>query len=880
MKIQVIGQLKQCATAVIMIGLAAAWLMSVTSCDTGGGGSSNPKSNVFSISGTISVAATMANDSDVNDPFAPNQAPNNTAQEAQAIGNPVTVGGYVNVPNAGEPGNSMTNGDPSDFFAVTLNGGETVTLYIADLLGDNDLDLYLYDADGNPLDESTGLGLIESLAVADAGTYLVEVHAYSGASNYVLSVGGASSANGAAYLDLNIDMVPGEAIVSFKDDPSASLAGPGTKQWAHSTGFIDPARSGKRYSLMVFNTAGKREALLADLGLPSAQSQKHFLGELDDQQTALIDTLQIITALNRQDDVRFAEPNYIRHALATPDDTHYSLQWHYPLIDLPSAWDVSTGSSQVVVAVIDTGVIMDHPDLAANLSNNGYDFISDPASALDGDGVDADPDDPGDQSQGGSSFHGTHVAGTIAAVSNNAQGVAGVSWSSTILPLRVLGKDGAGTSTDILEALKYAAGLETAVSAEQPTPRANIINLSLGGGGFSQAEQDLFTEIRNRGVIVIAAAGNEATNTPSYPAAYDGVVSVSAVDMNTGLAPYSNYGATIDVAAPGGDTGSDLNGDGYSDGVLSTAGDDSSGGSIANVYKFYQGTSMASPHMAGVAALMEAVRAAGGGDLTPDDLDGFLTSGAITNDLGDTLKFGHGLINAYKAVTAAQGVVPAALVATPAIISLGPALSEAQLTLQQTGGDAETVQVVSVSDDADWLEVAEATVDANGLGTYTVTADRDSGLLQNPGTYQATITAVSSANTASVPVTLQVSGQTTAGDAGFQYVLLLDAQDFTSVAQTEVSAANGRYQYQLSDVQTGDYVIFAGSDRDYDGYVGDAGESAGAYLSLDQPQVISVSANRSGINFTTGLDVNLPALRNHGPAKLKAGIRRQPLPMP
>ena len=111
-------------------------------------------------------------------------------------------------------------------------------------------------------------------------------------------------------------------------------------------------------------------------------------------------------------------------------------------------------------------------------------------------------------------------------------------------------------------------------------------------------------------------------------------------------------------------------------------------------------------------------------------------------------------------------------------------------------------------------------------------------------------------------------------------VLLLDAQDFTSVAQTEVSAANGRYQYQLSDVQTGDYVIFAGSDRDYDGYVGDAGESAGAYLSLDQPQVISVSANRSGINFTTGLDVNLPALRNHGPAKLKAGIRRQPLPMP
>ena len=304
----------------------------------------------------------------------------------------------------------------------------------------------------------------------------------------------------------------------------------------------------------------------------------------------------------------------------------------------------------MIVAVIDTGVLLAHPDLDNQLTT-GYDFISNVQQANDGDGPDPDPNDPGDLAFGGSSsFHGTHVAGPIAAESDNAQGVAGVAWQSRIMPLRVLGIDG-GTPFDVIQAVLYAAGM-TNQSGTLPLQPADIINMSLGSNFSSQSEQAIVDQVRAAGVIVVASAGNDASDIPSYPAAYNGVVSVAATTILNSAAPYSNFGATIDVAAPGGYNATDLNGDGIGDGVISAMGDDGSVGPVQFGYAALSGTSMAAPHVAGVAALMKAVHP----NLTPDEFDNALAAGDLTDDLGTPGRdniYGFGLINAQMAVLAA-----------------------------------------------------------------------------------------------------------------------------------------------------------------------------------------------------------------------------------
>ena len=290
----------------------------------------------------------------------------------------------------------------------------------------------------------------------------------------------------------------------------------------------------------------------------------------------------------------------------------FQSQWHYPLINLPEAWDTTVGNADVLVAVIDTGILFNHPDLAGQLVS-GYDFVRNPDEALDGDGIDPDPSDPGSSSRGGSeSFHGTHVSGTVAARSDNFQGVAGSAFGARVMPLRALGAGGTGTSYDIGQAVRFAAGLPND-SGTVPDAPADIINLSLGGAPFDQSTQNLYNEVRAAGVIVVAAAGNNASSMPLYPASYNNVISVSAVDAQRRLAAYSNFGSAVDLSAPGGDRGVDLNGDGFPDGILSTSAEIQSDNTFNYVYSFLDGTSFAAPHVSGVLALMKSVNP----DLTP-----------------------------------------------------------------------------------------------------------------------------------------------------------------------------------------------------------------------------------------------------------------------
>ncbi len=401
------------------------------------------------------------------------------------------------------------------------------------------------------------------------------------------------------------------------------------------------------------------------------------------------ETLAAIARIKRGKNAVAVEPNYIRRASRIPDDPFYAYQWNYSNINLPLAWDLTQGSDQVIVAVVDTGVLLEHPDLNGQLIA-GYDFIRDPDRARDGDGIDADPNDSGDLGFGGSSsFHGTHVAGTIAAHSDNGDGVAGVAWLARVMPVRALGVDG-GTTYDVIQAIRYAAGLSND-SNTTPPRRADIINLSLGSSFSSQTEQNTIDQVRNAGVIVIAAAGNDASSNPSFPAAYAGVVSVAATTITRTHASYSNFGPTIDVAAPGGNSATDVNGDGIGDGVVSTFGDDAHT-PVTFGYAALTGTSMATPHVAGVAALMKSVYP----DLTPAQFDDALTAGLLTDDLGAPGRddqFGNGLINAQKAVAASVALANGAgtpvdpvLAVSPASINFGAFESTFDIELRNAGG--------------------------------------------------------------------------------------------------------------------------------------------------------------------------------------------------
>jgi serine protease len=355
--------------------------------------------------------------------------------------------------------------------------------------------------------------------------------------------------------------------------------------------------------------------------------------------------------------VEYAEPDRIMRHTFTPNDTRYNEQWHYfestGGINAPAAWDKATGSG-VVVAVIDTGY-RPHADLAANILP-GYDFIGDTFVANDGNGRDSDARDPGDWLEPGecgggdpatfeaSSWHGTHVAGTIAAVTNNSNGVAGVAFNARIVPARVLGKCG-GYTSDIADAIVWASGGTVSGVPANANP-AKVLSISLGGGGScGSTTQNAINSARSRGASVIVAAGNSNANAGGFsPANCSGVVTVAATGRNGGKASYSNFGATVEVAAPGGSGGANS--------VLSTlnTGTREPG---SDSYALYNGTSMATPHVSGVVALMLQAKSS----LTPDEVTQILQSTARAFP-ATCSQCGSGIVNASAAVDAALGTTP------------------------------------------------------------------------------------------------------------------------------------------------------------------------------------------------------------------------------
>jgi subtilisin family serine protease len=348
-----------------------------------------------------------------------------------------------------------------------------------------------------------------------------------------------------------------------------------------------------------------------------------------------------------------------------PNDPGYPAQaWHYMAMDLPAAWRITTGSSAVIVAVVDDGIRFDHPELAPQLTNDGFDFVSAGNAipvcgggyvdhSVDNNGWDPDPTIPlyfipnGDCAQptplGG---HGTHVAGTVGAVGGNGNGGTGVNWTVRIRPVRVLGALN-GNVYDIAVGIAYAAGLAIEYAPGQfiqAAGRAHVINVSIGGPGGGEITCPAVAAATAAGSLVVIAAGNAGTSVPQYPASCPDALSVSSVRPDYDLASYSSWGSGVDIAGPGGEIqwGNDF-------AVLSTVWDFQNG---RGSYQFLQGTSMAAPHVAGVAALVLSHSPG----LTPVQLRARLMNYAV--DLGPPgpdNRFGAGLVNARNSLTQTHG---------------------------------------------------------------------------------------------------------------------------------------------------------------------------------------------------------------------------------
>lgn len=463
----------------------------------------------------------------------------------------------------------------------------------------------------------------------------------------------------------------------------------------------------------------------------------------------LTEVATIAARLNKDPSVEYAEPDRRMRTLLTPNDTRFGEQWNLQNpaggADLPTAWDTTTGSGTITIAIIDTGLVS-HADLDADILDGagrvvapGYDFVSEDSpgvffTANDGDGRDADPSDPGDwitaaEDDGtdpntgtfflgcgasDSTWHGSHVAGIAAANGNNATGVAGIDWNAMILPVRVLGKCG-GYVSDIADGIRWAAGLAVPGVPNNINP-ADVLNLSLGASeACGVTEQAAIDAAVAAGAIVVVAAGNDSANlnvAPGTPANCNNVITVAATRIDGGRAGYSNFGTTVEIAAPGGQQQQGMPND--PNGVLSTVNTGTTtpvtpGG---DTYAFYQGTSMATPHVSAVVSLMLSTN----GSLNPTQVVQKLRATARTFPAGTgrdctTATCGAGIVDAAKAVaSAANMTAPTANAVAPPDADPG-----ATVMLNGSGSGANGASIVSFA----WGQTGGPPVAISGASSAT-----------------------------------------------------------------------------------------------------------------------------------------------------------------
>ena len=819
--------------------------------------SETPVTGNFSVSGTVTPAEFTDIDGDTGDPFSP-RVDNNSPEQAQSLNNPVVAAGFVR----GFSRFDDTDRDDEDWFCLTLAENQVVTVAeINDDVG-QDLDLFLYSSEDtdNPVSSSITDNSIESVIAPSAGGYFIRVVAAAGANQYLLETNttGIASAPGQ-------DFYPGEVVIQWNSDDESQI------QASAMTASFGPVAEAPKNQIKRYRI----DQLGGEVNLQMADSINQMLdrlhSNLSQQMRAKLVTLYQIKALHQMDSVAFAEPDFRVQAHRLPTDEFIDLQWHYNNIRLPQAWDLTIGGSSPatgpVVAVIDTGIFPNHPDLSGQFID-GFDFINN----IDG-GI-----DPGDQTLpgGNSSWHGTHVSGTVGATTDNNTGVAGVGWNVRVMPLRALGNNG-GRSSDVANAIRYAARVANG-SGQLPSAPAAVINMSLGAlGNCPFSFQSAIDDAIAAGVVVVASAGNENTSLENTPANCDGVIAVAATDFANERAPYSNFGSWVDIAAPGGDQTQDLNGDGFGDGVLSTFVDES-GSAPTPAIGFLQGTSMSSPHVSGVLALMRAADT-GPASAFPTLVNDCLASGEMTDNLADN-NLGQGLLNALKSVNCANsGLSGVVITSTPSALAYGSTAAALNINLERLGSDPTSLNG-SASATEPWVSgIIPVNVDeATGLGEYRIEIDR-SDLVD--GTYTALVQfPFTNTNTFALPISMRVGSSETAGTTGQIYAVIVKNSDtngdgfLDNVDQVVPDFEDGQYTYTFPNVPPDDdYLIFAGTDINDDGFICDPGEACGVYPIDDfnfvdedgdglQDSGFSVSEDETNFNFVTNYFNNFSTSTN------------------
>lgn len=844
----------------------------------------------WTLSGTVSLPPTGAIDSDTNDPNQTGRRNNDDFPVAQALRLPTLLAGSVNLPGEGPTGATWAAGDEIDVFRTSLKAGQVVELEFSADPDAHDLDLYIFNSQGNVVGDSTGVNRYECIRATRDGDYYVAVHAYEGASIYNLRIGSPgesqSCANGTAS---STSLVEGELVALLRQTDTGSLR---EHRQALERARVEVAQAAPTAAPQLLRLPASARERAQGLGRTSAAGA----GRTASLQLTL-DTVAQAKRLARTGLYHYVEPNrrvYLQALTGTfpPDDRYYVAQrWHYDLISLPSAMSriaslPSMPTRRPVVAVIDSGIVDNHPDLAPQIVD-GYSFIS---SSREGDGNTPSPNDPstaGDRPV----FHGTHVAGTIGAVTFNGEAGAGVAPMAQLMPLRVFRPEAASTTLyDVAQAILYAAGLSNN-SGQLPSRRADVINLSLGGhSACAAAWRDAIGRARGQGVIVVAASGNESRNdlgrttAVANPANCPGVVSVGALDARARQTYYSNAGPELTVAAPGGDQSQATNGSGYPDTIYSTIGAFDAGGRRVSSFGPMDGTSMATPHVAGVMALMRFVNPA----ITPEQIDQLFVQGRLTDDIGSPGRdnaTGHGLINARKAVDAALalqggGGMPepaGTVVASPAALDFGSLQTSAEIELRLTA--ASTEQVTSIVPASPAFTVSARQVDAKTrLGLYTVSVDRSR---LGTGTTFTRLTVRTTARQFEVAVSVFKPASGSAGtqaDYGPLYVLLIDPQTQETIDYAMATASNGTYRWSYRGLRTHTRVqILAGTDIDNDQYICQRGEPCGGYPVLSaELQVVDLSLRRTGLDFSIAPfgGINTSAVPPGGGVPGLAGRRR------
>ena len=706
----------------------------------------NDIKDTYTINGTLYSNRYTEVDGDVQNTLKYTVRDNNSLSNAQVLQNPTDVIGHIgdntvdivivengfcfdNDDDGACDTQTLENFDTEDWYKVTAAPNLTVTLQneglIYEDLPDNpgsfycceydsmDLDLLLYNEDGSLAnysytDSSTSTRKI--IALPDSGTFYAVVKANSGHAKYVLTFGSNVEGASAAYFNPDDNFAKDRFISYIPFGPEFVANGNETypvdiyPDSDIATKFIQ-ADQDDRKGLRRFNLSVESEfrRIFGESHLDNIQGNPEQVEYLKHWKV-LQHYKDLHPRLNLELDLKAKLTNFTR-------DPRWNLQWNLQQIGLETALTaIGQGTKDVAVAVLDGGgpLADTTADTTSAFLPGGFDFVD----------FDNDPTDP--QSSSGS--HGIHVGSTIAALNdgNNING-----FGIGVVSMRVMGTSGTGFTSDIIQGLLFAGGLPNSTgSVYQGTTPIKVMNLSLGstGGGCSNSYQGVFNDLYDRNISVVSSSGNEAQEAPGvygYPASCENVISVAATAATGLRAYYSTYNDAVDIAAPGGDVGADVNADGYSDGVLAFDSDED--------LAFYQGTSMASPHVAGAIGILYALVP----ELLASQVDALIIDGHLVDDIGPEGKdddYGYGLLNINKAVARIideEGLDFTYGSIDPGTANLGLEFNSYDITVTKVGEGELSVSSIT-NDLPSAVTISEIDVDESGFGTYRLTFDRSS----------------------------------------------------------------------------------------------------------------------------------------------------------